>query len=356
MLAVAVLLAALISPCNSRTWIDFRFWANGVVPYSIDQWMADLEVAGVDEPVITRFCLNQSACPSVADRMVFVQNAFDQFTVVANLTFRPKVDADKRWIEFRAGCVKTEYCFYGGNSFAADEFGANVLKIGEAPAGCQYKFIFNGQAVSSSYEFVCQQGWKSGKIQHELGHAVGMQHTQNRSDVDHYIATLGGSPPLADRLPDEWFLGLEFDYASMMLYQVDITFQPSPILNETWYERQGRPLHRRTITSSSLVLQAPQWQTMELHDQYSTPLASQDAFTNPLSPGDMEWLRRAYGPAATTAPTSAPPPTPSPSASPSFAPTTTKATPTITSTASSRFPPIWGLVLLLVNVPLSASN
>ena len=108
---------------------------------------------------------------------------------------------------------------------------SNVKYCGLAPVGFQGKVAFTGGnyiRVSRDNNGSCINA-ASGTLQHEMGHVVGLQHEQSRSDRGRYV-TIGDNPgdsPIVSG-SDITTFGRPFDYDSIMLYQSPYVYAKAP--------------------------------------------------------------------------------------------------------------------------------
>lgn len=144
---------------------SFSLWPNGVIPFELDPSVEHL-----------------------ADAIWMVMQQFHQRTCVRFVP-RQNNEADYLRLEARFGCF----------SYIGRAGGEQIISLG---SGCEHKGI----------------------IAHELLHAIGFYHQQNRSDRDDYLEILWeniASEKEKDFIklsPHENLLLNEFDYNSIMLY------------------------------------------------------------------------------------------------------------------------------------------
>ncbi|GIX80221.1 astacin-like metalloprotease toxin 1 [Caerostris extrusa] len=144
-----------------------RLWPGGIVPY--------VEDPGLKETV--RY-------------MFLIERAMDQYKRSTCIRFVPRTN-EKDYIRLHPG----QGCY----SFAGRVGGPQIVSLG---VGCNWE----------------------GTIVHELGHAIGFYHEQNRSDRDEYIKIFweniktGQEDQFFKLAPSENQLLTPFDYDSIMLY------------------------------------------------------------------------------------------------------------------------------------------
>ncbi|KAG8449760.1 hypothetical protein GDO86_016420 [Hymenochirus boettgeri] len=127
-----------------------------------------------------------------ADQLALFQSAMQEFESLTCVRFVPRTtETDYLNIMSNGGC----------GSYVGKTGGAQRVEL--ASYGCMYR----------------------GVIQHELNHALGFYHEQNRSDRDDYV-TINTENIIPEYLPnfgklDTDNLGLEYDYNSVMHYARD---------------------------------------------------------------------------------------------------------------------------------------
>ncbi|XP_055934752.1 astacin-like metalloprotease toxin 5 [Argiope bruennichi] len=183
------------SAINNKT----RLWPGGIVPFVQDP--------GLQETVRYLFLIDR---------------AMDQYKRRTCIRFVPRTN-EKDYIRLHPG----QGCY----SFVGRVGGPQIVSLGN---GC---------------------GWQ-GTIIHELGHAIGFYHEQNRSDRDDYLKIYwenikpGEEAQFFKLLPSQNILLTPFDYESVMLYG-SLTFSKDKVNRlRTMEGKDGRYL--KDVTSKNL--------------------------------------------------------------------------------------------------------
>ena len=181
-------------------------WPFGEVPYSLEQLKIDL---GNHVP-------NRSS--EFDGRVRKIRTAIQEFTSHTQLKFYEvdsaidKLTHSKGVLEFRSG-----WC--DANTFIGSPGTWCYSHVGDVGVGSKGAWL---RVTTLNLDLVDNFGqcWKQGTIIHELGHAVGLWHEQDRPDRDNYLypANKERGTLSSKQHRDIDSLGTKYDFASIMHY------------------------------------------------------------------------------------------------------------------------------------------